>query len=54
MATKRRSHQRSEGSRRAILGAAPTLAVEAGYEGTTVADARKVAIVVYGGTTRSA
>ncbi|MBO0843610.1 MAG: TetR/AcrR family transcriptional regulator, partial [Nocardioides sp.] len=43
MATKRKVHQTSEGSKRAILEAVLTRAVEAGYEGTTMADVAKAA-----------
>lgn len=38
MATKRKTHQASEGSKNAILEAVLSRAVEAGYEGTTMAD----------------
>ncbi|MGW0819156.1 TetR/AcrR family transcriptional regulator [Streptomyces viridiviolaceus] len=38
MAAKRKAHRASEGSKRAILEAVLSRAVEAGYEGTTMAD----------------
>lgn len=42
MATKRKAHQASEGSKNAILEAVLGRAVEAGYEGTTMADVARV------------
>ncbi|MFB7559014.1 TetR family transcriptional regulator [Streptomyces brevispora] len=42
MATRRKTHQASEVSKRAILEAVLSRAVEAGYEGTTMADVARV------------
>ncbi|WP_369222539.1 TetR/AcrR family transcriptional regulator [Streptomyces sp. R39] len=42
MAAKRKTHRASEVSKRAILEAVVSLAVEAGYEGTTMADVARV------------
>ncbi|MEZ7005481.1 TetR/AcrR family transcriptional regulator [Streptomyces sp. AD55] len=42
MAARRKTHQASEVSKRAILEAVLSLAVEAGYEGTTMADVARV------------
>lgn len=42
MATRRKTHQASEVSKQAILGAVLRRAVEAGYEGTTMADVARV------------
>lgn len=43
MATRRRTHRASEMSKRAILEAVLSQAVEAGYEGTTMADVARAA-----------
>ncbi|MFF4832052.1 helix-turn-helix domain-containing protein [Streptomyces sp. NPDC001315] len=43
MATRRRTHRASEVSKRAILEAVLSQAVEAGYEGTTMADVARAA-----------
>ncbi|GAA4707001.1 hypothetical protein GCM10023215_54710 [Pseudonocardia yuanmonensis] len=43
MATRRRTHRASETSKRAILEAVLAQAVEAGYEGTTMADVARAA-----------
>jgi len=42
MATRRKTHQASEESKRAILEAVLSLALEAGYEGTTMAEVARV------------
>ncbi|MFF0300090.1 TetR family transcriptional regulator [Streptomyces sp. NPDC004562] len=48
MATRRKTHRASEVSKQAILGAVLARAVEAGYEGTTMADVARVSSLPIG------